>query len=82
MRLIDAKSSQYVCQWIAVCCILHNIIIDTNDDSSEFDSDFEAALEEHEEQYANHSGRDEQENVVGEIKRKALYDQLVLNGRI
>lgn len=82
MRLKDARSSQYACQWITVCCILHNIIIDTNDDSPEFDINIEEELRENDEQSANRFDGNEQENAVGEIKRKALYDHLVMNGII
>lgn len=69
MRLIDAKSSKYACQWITACCILHNIIIDINDDS--FDT-FEAEINLDDEQFAIQIDGAEQD-AAGERKRKAIY---------
>lgn len=78
MRLINAESSTYACQWVTVCSILHNFVIDNSGE----DPDFVYTLFENE----NETDADEDtgvrndcmpENSAGELKRKAILDLML-----
>lgn len=74
MRLIDAYSSEYACKWIAICCILHNFILECNeniDDFNNYEIDESGDIE-------NNLPESSDEDSEGEVKRKAIYALMVM----
>lgn len=71
MRFINAASSTFACKWINVCCILHNFIIENNDDVSDF------VCISNDDEEARPSDENVPENSAGELKRKAIYELMM-----
>lgn len=76
MRLIDEESSKFAIKWITTCCILHNFVIDCNDDM--FDFHFELNAEQNDDEAEeNFPNENPAENIAGELKRKTLHNLMV-----
>lgn len=73
MRLINERSSMYACQWITVCCILHNFIIDCNEDVYAFNY-VPDVDESHDDESADNLFRNSTVDREGELKRKVIYN--------
>lgn len=70
MRINSSRSHLFSCQWVVVCCILHNILL--NDSGIEIPNQLEQNDDE------EFDDRDEQEkgNKIFEIKRQAINSLL------
>lgn len=77
MRLSDARSSAYACKWVTICCILHNFIIDCNEDISDFDWS-PGVANTVDEPYDDEAAEDSRQNLAvdfeGELKRRVIYN--------
>lgn len=68
LRLINEESSTYACQWVTVCCILHNFIIVNSGNLL----DFGYNVDPEEGEGARVLIKNVAENSVGELKRKII----------
>lgn len=71
--VIDSASSKLVCDWILVCCVLHNIIGETNNQADSIS--FELSTSAHEEDEGDYEFEGD-ENTTGESRRAALVNLL------
>lgn len=74
IRIRDAKSHEFVCTWIRVCCILHNILLPHYDeeDLTCINNDSSRSNDEDEEFHACEDNEDKN----GQMKRIALFQVL------
>lgn len=71
--LIDSDSSKLICDWVLVCCILHNIIRETNNQADSISFEELTRAYEEDEGDLEFEGN---ENTTGESRRQALVNLL------
>lgn len=71
IKINDRRSHQFACDWIRVCCILHNMLLPLYDEEDlQFSSHSEPRTAE------QHDDSSEDEDDAAQIKRNALYEVL------
>lgn len=75
IRIRDAKSHEFVCTWIRVCCILHNILLPHYDkeDLTCINNDSRSRSNDEEEEF---DACEDNEDKNGQMKRIALFQVL------
>lgn len=68
LRLNNENNNLYACQWFLTCCILHNILLQNNQETLECSENFEETL------FVDDS--DCSSNISGEIKRIELFNMM------
>lgn len=70
LKLDTPEQYKFACEWILVCCILHNIVLPTGGD------DFEYELEEQSE-YVEDIGGTERTNFGGDQRRQFIFESCI-----
>lgn len=75
IRITDARSHEFACTWIRVCCILHNILLPIYDEEDlQYPNSPPNTVEECDD------NSDDEDN-DGQLKRIAIFEVILMNNK-